>query len=65
MTAASRLPYDTVVDSAQLPDVLDVLDVLDDEKFDVIVAPVGGVVRTQSLDLLALFRRRRQPVGRR
>ncbi|MEU9382053.1 zinc-binding dehydrogenase [Streptomyces sp. NPDC048279] len=45
--AASRLHYDTIVDSAQLPDVLG------DEKFDVIVDPVGGLLRTQSLDLLA------------
>jgi NADPH2:quinone reductase len=46
--AATRLPYDTIVDSAQLPDALG------DEKFDVIVDPVGGLVRTRSLDLLAL-----------
>jgi NADPH2:quinone reductase len=46
--AVTRLPYDTIVDSAQLPDALA------GEKFDVIVDPVGGVVRTQSLDLLAL-----------
>ncbi len=45
--AASRLPYDTIVDSAQLPDALG------GEKFDVIVDPVGGLVRTRSLDLLA------------
>ncbi|MER6536081.1 zinc-binding dehydrogenase [Streptomyces sp900105755] len=45
--AAGRLPYDTIVDSAQLPDVLG------DEKFDIIVDPVGGLLRTQSLDLLA------------
>lgn len=45
--AATRLPYDTVVDSALLPDALD------GEKFDIIVDPVGGLVRTQSLDLLA------------
>lgn len=45
--AATKLPYDAVVDSAQLPDVLD------GEKFDVVVDPVGGSVRTQSLDLLA------------
>ncbi|SED67752.1 zinc-binding dehydrogenase [Streptomyces sp. Ag109_O5-10] len=45
--AASRLPYDTIVDSAQLPDVLG------DDKFDIIVDPVGGLLRTQSLDLLA------------
>lgn len=46
--AATKLPYDRIVDSAQLPDALG------DEKFDVIVDPVGGTVRTQSLDLLAL-----------
>ncbi|MEW2515491.1 zinc-binding dehydrogenase [Streptomyces sp. NPDC046870] len=45
--AASRLPYDAIVDSARLPDVLG------DEKFDVIVDPVGGLLRTRSLDLLA------------
>ncbi|CDR07133.1 quinone oxidoreductase family protein [Streptomyces iranensis] len=45
--AATKLPYDTVVDSARLPEALD------GEKFDVIVDPVGGLVRTQSLDLLA------------
>lgn len=49
--AATKLPYDTVVDSAQLPDALD------GEKFDIIVDPVGGAVRTRSLDLLA-------PLGR-
>ncbi|QXE36377.1 zinc-binding dehydrogenase [Streptomyces sp. GMY02] len=46
--AATKLPYDRIVDSAELPDALG------DEKFDVIVDPVGGSVRTQSLDLLAL-----------
>ena len=40
---ATKLPYDKIVDSAQLPD----------EKFDIIVDPVGGTVRTQSLGLLA------------
>ncbi|MGQ4511974.1 zinc-binding dehydrogenase [Streptomyces sp. DW26H14] len=45
--AATRLPYDAVVDSAELPGALD------GEKFDVIVDPVGGVLRTRSLDLLA------------
>ncbi|MFI9386482.1 zinc-binding alcohol dehydrogenase family protein [Kutzneria sp. NPDC052558] len=43
----TTLPYDALVDSAQLPD----------EKFDIIVDPVGGAVRTRSLDLLA-------PLGR-
>ncbi|MEU4531629.1 zinc-binding dehydrogenase [Micromonospora ureilytica] len=45
--AASRLPYDQIVDSATM------LTVLGDEKFDVIVDPVGGQVRTESLKLLA------------
>ena len=45
--AVTRLPYDQVVDSSQLPDVLA------GEKFDVIIDPVGGAVRTHSLDLLA------------
>ncbi|MGW4463180.1 quinone oxidoreductase family protein [Micromonospora sp. NPDC004704] len=49
LSAASttRLPYDRIVDSAEL------LDALSGEKFDVIIDPVGGDVRTQSLDLLA------------
>ncbi|MEV6841880.1 zinc-binding dehydrogenase [Actinoplanes sp. NPDC051411] len=45
--AATRLPYDLVVDSNRLPD----------EKFDVIIDPVGGDVRTRSLDRLAPFGR--------
>jgi NADPH:quinone reductase len=45
--AATRLPYDQIVDSAELPGALG------GEKFDVIVDPVGGAVRTHSLDLLA------------
>jgi NADPH:quinone reductase len=45
--AATRLPYDAIVDSAHLPD----------ETFDVIIDPVGGEVRTRSLDLLAPFGR--------
>ncbi|MBI0298678.1 zinc-binding dehydrogenase [Streptomyces sp. PRKS01-29] len=45
--AATKLPYDTIVDSARLPDALE------GETFDVIVDPVGGLVRTRSLDLLA------------
>lgn len=44
---ATKLPYDNIVGSAQLPD----------EKFDIIVDPVGGTVRTQSLGLLAPFGR--------
>jgi NADPH:quinone reductase len=45
--AVTKLPYDKIVDSSQLPDVLA------GEKFDVIIDPVGGAVRTHSLDLLA------------
>jgi NADPH2:quinone reductase len=45
--AVTKLPYDQIVDSAQLPDVLA------GEKFNVIIDPVGGAVRTRSLDLLA------------
>jgi NADPH:quinone reductase len=45
--SATRLPYDQIVDSAELPGALS------GEKFDVIVDPVGGTVRGQSLDLLA------------
>jgi NADPH:quinone reductase len=51
VAAASRLPYDRIVDSADLPGALG------EEKFDVIVDPVGGEVRTQSLHLLAPFGR--------
>jgi NADPH2:quinone reductase len=49
--AATKLPYDAVVDSAELPGALG------GETFDVIVDPVGGLVREQSLDLLAPFGR--------
>ncbi|WP_440105222.1 quinone oxidoreductase family protein [Streptosporangium sp. H16] len=45
--ASSKLPYDQIVDSA------DMSAVLGDERFDVIVDPVGGQVRTESMDLLA------------
>lgn len=45
--ATSRLPYDQIVHSVTM------LNVLGDEKFDVIVDPVGGQVRTESLQLLA------------
>ncbi len=45
--AVTRLPYDRVVDSSKLPDALG------GEKFDVIIDPVGGAVRTHSIDLLA------------
>jgi NADPH:quinone reductase len=44
--AATRLPYDQIVDSADLPGVLG------GEKFDVVIDPVGGQVRTRSLDLM-------------
>jgi NADPH2:quinone reductase len=44
--AATRLPYDQIVDSADLPGALG------DEKFDVVIDPVGGGVRTRSLDLM-------------
>jgi NADPH:quinone reductase len=42
----TRLPYDRIVDSTQL------LEVVGDEKFDVVIDPVGGEVRTQSLGLM-------------
>jgi NADPH2:quinone reductase len=45
--AVTKLPYDQIVDSSRLPDVLA------GEKFDVIIDPVGGAVRTHSIDLLA------------
>jgi NADPH2:quinone reductase len=44
--SVTQLPYDQIVDSAQLPGALA------DERFDVIVDPVGGEVRTRSLALL-------------
>ncbi|MGW4880133.1 quinone oxidoreductase family protein [Streptomyces sp. NPDC004262] len=44
--AVTRLPYDTIVDSADLPGALG------DEKFDVVIDPVGGDLRTRSLALL-------------
>jgi NADPH2:quinone reductase len=44
--AATKLPYDTIVDSSRL------VDELGDEKFDVIIDAVGGEIRTQSLGLL-------------
>ena len=45
--SSTKLPYDKIVDSAELPDALD------GQAFDIIIDPVGGAVRTQSLDLLA------------
>jgi NADPH2:quinone reductase len=44
--SATKLPYDQIVDSAELPDALG------GEKFDVVIDPVGGSVRTVSLDLM-------------
>ncbi|MFD6988958.1 zinc-binding alcohol dehydrogenase family protein [Streptomyces sp. NPDC059943] len=43
----SRLPYDRVVDSAELGDALS------GESFDIVIDPVGGNVRTESLNLMA------------
>ncbi len=51
VAAATKLPYDRIVDSEDLPGALA------GEKFDVIVDPVGGAIRGQSLELLA-------PLGR-
>jgi NADPH2:quinone reductase len=45
--SATKLPYDRIVDSAELSAALS------GEKFDVIVDPVGGDVRTRGLALLA------------
>ncbi|WP_327232968.1 zinc-binding dehydrogenase [Streptomyces sp. NBC_01317] len=47
VAATTRLPYDTIVDSAELPEALD------GRLFDVVIDPVGGAVRARSLDLLA------------
>ncbi|WP_446041456.1 quinone oxidoreductase family protein [Streptomyces sp. SID1121] len=47
VAATTRLPYDTIIDSAELPDALD------GELFDIVIDPVGGAVRARSLDLLA------------
>src|SRR5215470_17089303 len=41
------LPYDEIIDSAELPARLP------GERFEVIIDPVGGAVRTASIDLLA------------
>lgn len=43
----AELPYDEIVDSAELPARLA------GERFDIVIDPVGGSVRTASLDLLA------------
>jgi NADPH:quinone reductase len=48
---ASGLPYDRVIASDEFPDALG------DERFDVVVDPVGGDLRTASLDVMA-------PLGR-
>ncbi|MFG3587546.1 zinc-binding alcohol dehydrogenase family protein [Streptomyces sp. NPDC047990] len=44
---ATRLPYDRIVDSTDLHNALG------DEKFDVVIDPVGGTLRTRSLDVMA------------
>ncbi|MFJ1768080.1 zinc-binding alcohol dehydrogenase family protein [Amycolatopsis sp. NPDC088138] len=44
--SATKLPYDQVVDSADLPGALG------GQQFDVVVDAVGGAVRTQSLELM-------------
>lgn len=44
--ATTKLPYDAIVDSA------DMLAALGEERFDVVIDPVGGDLRTQSLDLM-------------
>lgn len=44
--AATKLPYDQIVDSAELSSALG------GQKFDIVIDPVGGAVRTQSLDLM-------------
>jgi NADPH2:quinone reductase len=43
---ASGLPYDQVIASDQFPDALI------DERFDVVIDPVGGDLRTSSLDVM-------------
>jgi len=44
--STTKLPYDQIVDSSKLSEELG------DERFDVIVDPVGGELRSRSLDLL-------------
>ena len=46
--SATKLPYDRIVDSADLPGALG------GATFDVVIDPVGGDLRTRGLDLLAL-----------
>ena len=48
---ASGLPYDQLIGSNEFPDVLI------DERFDVVIDPVGGDLRTTSVDVMA-------PLGR-
>jgi len=45
--SATRLPYDQVVDSTGLPHALS------GQKFDVVIDPVGGALRSHSLALMA------------
>jgi len=45
--ATTKLPYDQIIDSGELPDAVH------GEKFDIIIDAVGGRLRTISLDLLA------------
>lgn len=44
--ATTKLPYDKIVDSEAL------LESLGDERFDIIIDPVGGAVRTKSMALM-------------
>ena len=44
--STTKLPYDKIVDSAELSAALA------EERFDVVIDPVGGKVRSQSLDLM-------------
>ncbi len=44
--ANTKLPYDRIVDSSELPGILG------DEKFDVIIDPVGGAARSYSFALM-------------
>ncbi|MFC1408180.1 zinc-binding alcohol dehydrogenase family protein [Streptacidiphilus sp. N1-12] len=44
---ATKLPYDRIVDSTDLHRALG------DEKFDVVIDPVGGTLRTSSFDVMA------------
>ncbi|MEU6520138.1 zinc-binding dehydrogenase [Streptomyces sp. NPDC046978] len=44
--ATTKLPYDKIVDSAEVPTALG------EERFDVVIDPVGGEVRSRSLDVM-------------